>query len=124
MMLQFGYGIVLDGLPDIPEFHFFFWGPVRISNVVFTFQKSLNVWKDICLEAKHVGAHLMDQMNLNAVKNKSIWMFTEPNTISLFCLFMCMYFFLLYYPTLSLLCMSQSYYDNLFCGWTSSCFFI
>ena len=23
-MLQFGYGIVLDGLPDIPEF--FFWG--------------------------------------------------------------------------------------------------
>ena len=25
-MLKFGYGIVLDGLPDIPEFHFFFWG--------------------------------------------------------------------------------------------------
>ena len=22
-MLKFGYGIVLDGLPDIPEFHFF-----------------------------------------------------------------------------------------------------
>ena len=51
--------------------------PVHISNVVFTFQKSLNVWKDICLEAKHVGAlYLMDQMNLNAEKNKSIWMFT------------------------------------------------
>ena len=25
-MLKFGYGIVLDGHPDIPEFHFFFWG--------------------------------------------------------------------------------------------------
>ena len=25
-MLKFGYGIVLDGLPDNPEFHFFFWG--------------------------------------------------------------------------------------------------
>ena len=25
-MLKFGYGIVLDGLPDIPEFHFFFLG--------------------------------------------------------------------------------------------------
>ena len=24
-MLKFGYGIVLDGLPNIPEFHFF-WG--------------------------------------------------------------------------------------------------
>ena len=22
-MLKLGYGIVLDGLPDIPEFHFF-----------------------------------------------------------------------------------------------------
>ena len=22
-MLKFGFGIVLDGLPDIPEFHFF-----------------------------------------------------------------------------------------------------
>ena len=35
------------------------------SNVVFVFQKSLNVWKDICLEAKHVGAHLMDQLKRN-----------------------------------------------------------
>ena len=41
-MLKFGYGIVLDGLPDIPEFHFFLGSS---SNVVFIFQKSLNVWK-------------------------------------------------------------------------------
>ena len=64
-MLKFGYGIVLDGLPDIPEFHFFLGSrcPQACgSNVVFIFRKSLNVWKDICLEAKHVGAHLMDQM--------------------------------------------------------------
>ena len=73
-MLKFGYGIVLDGLPDIPEFHFFsgVWGSGRpqtrfSSNVVFIFQKSLNVWKDICLEAKHVGTHLMDQLKKKCV---------------------------------------------------------
>ena len=65
-MLTFGYGIVLDGLPDVPEFHFFL-GSGRpqtrfSSNVVYIFQKSLNVWKDICLEAKHIGAHLMNQL--------------------------------------------------------------
>ena len=71
-MLKFCYGIVLDGLPDIPEFHFF-WGldapdPIYIvHNVVFIFQKSLNVWKDICPEAKHVGAHLLDQLKIKCV---------------------------------------------------------
>ena len=78
-MLKFGCVIVLDGLPDIPEFHFFL-GSGRpqtrfSSNVVFIFQKSLNVWKDICLEAKHVGTHLKDQLkkemcHLKAEKNK------------------------------------------------------
>ena len=62
---------LLDGLPDIPEFHFFL-GSGRpqtrfSSNVVFIFQKSLNVWKDIRLEAKRVGAHLLDQL-----KNKCV----------------------------------------------------
>ena len=73
-MLKFGYGIVLDGLPDIPEFHFFL-GSGRpqtrfSSNVVFIFQKSLNVlnvWKAICLEAKHVGAHLVVQLKKKCV---------------------------------------------------------
>ena len=66
-MLKFGYGIVLDGLLDIPEFHCFLASGGRArqtrfsSNVVFIFQKSLNIWKDICLVAKPVGAHLMDQ---------------------------------------------------------------
>ena len=65
-MLTFGYGIVLDGLPNIPKIHFFL-GSGRpktrfSSNVVFIFQKSLNVWKGISLEAKHVGTHLMDQL--------------------------------------------------------------
>ena len=67
--LKFVYGIVLDGLPDIPEFHFFLGSgrpQTRFNpNVVFIFQKSLNVWKDICLEAKHVGAHLMVQLKIN-----------------------------------------------------------
>ena len=70
-MLKFGYGMDLDGLPDIPEFHFFL-GSGRpqtrfSSNGVFIFQKSLNVWKGICLEAKHVGAHLMDQLKKKCV---------------------------------------------------------
>ena len=70
-MLKFGYGIVLDGLPDIQEFHFFL-GSGRpqtrfCSNGVFIFQKSLNVWKDICLEAKHIWAHLMDQLKKKCV---------------------------------------------------------
>ena len=57
-MLKFGYGIALHGLPDIPEFHFFL-GSGRpqtrfSSNVVFVFQKSLNVWKDIaCRGSPH-----------------------------------------------------------------------
>ena len=57
-MLKFGYGIVLDGLPDIPEFYFFFWGLDAPRPDLFIFQKSLNVWKDICLGAKHP----MDQL--------------------------------------------------------------
>ena len=77
-MLKFGYGIVLDGLPDIPEFHFFL-GSGRpqtrfsstsgrpqtrfSSNVVFIFQKSLNVRKDICL----LGTHLEDQLKKKCV---------------------------------------------------------
>ena len=39
----------------------------NVSNVVFIFQKSLNVWKDICLEVKHVEAHLMDQLKKKCV---------------------------------------------------------
>ena len=70
-MLKFCHGIVLDDLPDIPEFHFFLESrrpETRLrSNVVFIFQKSLNVWKDVCLEAKHVWAHLMDQLKKKCV---------------------------------------------------------
>ena len=41
----------------------FFWGLDNpSSNVVFIFQKSLNVLKGTCLEAKHVGTNLMDQL--------------------------------------------------------------
>ena len=70
-MLKFGYGIVLDGLPDIPEFHFFL-GSGRpqtrfSSNIIFIFLISLNVWKEICLEAKHVGAHFMNQLKKKCV---------------------------------------------------------
>ena len=77
-MLKFGYGIVLDGLPDIPEFHFFLGSGGRApqtrfsSNVVFIFQKSLNIWKDICLEDKHVRAHLMDQSKKKCIRQRKI----------------------------------------------------
>ena len=102
------------------------------SNVVFIFQKSLNVSKDTCLDAKHVEAHLMNQLKkkcfiLKAEKNKLNHSGCLVSQI-IFHYFVCLYiyvciFFLFYYPTLSLLCMFQSYNDNLFCGWTSSCFF-
>ena len=45
----------------------------------------------------------------------------------LFNCFVClcyMYFLFILLPHFVLLCMFQSYNDNLFCGWTSSCFFI
>ena len=51
---KFGYGIVLDGLPDIPEFHFFRPQARFSSNVIVIFLKSLNVWKDIaCRDSLH-----------------------------------------------------------------------
>ena len=112
--------------------NFIFFQTQYSSNIVFTFRKSLNVWKDICLEVKHVGAHLngpieKEMCHLKAEKNKSFWMFTERQILfhCFVCLCICI-FFLFYYPTFSLLCtcMFESYNDNLFCGWTSSCFFI
>ena len=51
---KFGYGIVLDGLTDIPEFHFFRPKTRFSSNVLVIFLKSLNVWKDIvCRDSLH-----------------------------------------------------------------------
>ena len=50
-----------------------------------------------------------EMCHLKAEKNKPFWMFTEPDTISLFCLLMYMYFLCILHPTLSLLCMFQSY---------------
>ena len=50
------------------------------SNVVLIFQKSLNVWKDFCLEAKHVGAHLMDLYNL-IEKNSNLF-----KSLDIFCM--------------------------------------
>ena len=86
------------------------------ANVVFIFQKSLNVWKDICLEAKHVGAHLLDQLKKKCV-------ILRQRKINSGCLLsqilftaLIAYVYHVYYPTLSLLCMFQSYSDNLFCG--------
>ena len=85
-MLKFGYGIVLDGFLDIPESHFFL-GPGRpqtrfSSNVVFIFQKCLNVWKDIichvwkdmsgsqaCRDSPH-GLIEKEMCHLKAEKNK------------------------------------------------------
>ena len=80
---KFGYGIVLDGLPDIPEVHFFRPQTRFSSNVIVIiviFLKSLNVWKDIACR---------DSLHESFKKNVS---FPEPDTISLFCLLMYMYF--------------------------------
>ena len=77
---KFGYGIVLDGLPDIPEFHFFRHQTRFSSNVIVIFLKSFNVWKGIACR---------DSLHESLKKNVS---FPEPDTISLFCLLMYMYF--------------------------------
>ena len=86
-MLKFGYRIVLDGLPDIPEFHFFL-GSGRpqtrfSSNVLLIFQKSLNVWKDICLEGSLYEPIKKEMCHLKAEKYKSFWMFTESDIVQL-----------------------------------------
>ena len=81
--LKYGYGIVLDGLPDIPEFHFF---------VVFIFQKSLNMSGSQARRGSPHGPIEKEMCHLKAEKNKSFWMITEPDTFSLFCLLMYMYF--------------------------------
>ena len=84
--LKFGYGVGLDGLPDIPEFHFFL-GSGRphtrfSSNVLFIFQKSLNVWRSQACRGPPHGQIEKEMCHLKAVKNKSFWMFSEPDTIS------------------------------------------
>ena len=69
-----------------------------------------------------------EMCHLKAEKNKSGCLLSQILFHCLTVLFayvICIFFlFYTYYPTLSLLCMFQSYNDNLFCGWTSSCFFV
>ena len=83
---KFGYGIVLDGLPDIPEFHFFRPQTRFSSNVIVIFLKSLNVWKNIACR---------DSLHESFKQNVS---FPEPDTISPFCLLMYMYFLFILLP--------------------------
>ena len=62
--------------------------------------------------------HLKAENKLN-----QFWMFTEPNTISLFCLLM-LYVLSLYSITplcSHYVCSNPIMIDNLFCGSTSSC---
>ena len=56
------------------------------SNVIVIFLKSLNVWKDIACR---------DSLHESFKKNMS---FPEPDTISLFCLLMYMYFLFILLP--------------------------
>ena len=83
---KFGYGIVLDGLPDIPEFHFFRPQTRFSSTVIVIFLKSLNVSKDIACR---------DSLHESFKQNVS---FLEPDTISPFCLLMYMYFLFILIP--------------------------
>ena len=63
-----------------------------------------------------------ERCHLKAETSNSFWMFTEPDTISLLCLLMYMYFLFILLSHFVLIMMFQSYNDTLFCGWTSSCF--
>ena len=72
----------------------------------------------MCLEAEHVGTHIMGQLkmcHLKAEKNKlnhSGCLLSQILFHCFVCLCVCI-FFLFYNPTLSLLCMFQSYNDNI-----------
>ena len=64
--------------------------------------------------------------NLKAEKNKlnhSGCLLSQILFHCFVCLCICI-FFLFYYPTLSLLCMFQSYNDNIFCGWFKLFFYV
>ena len=98
-MLKFGYGIVLDGLPDIPEFHFFLGSgrpQTRFStNVLFIFQKSLNVWKSqACRNSPH-GPIKKEMCHLKAEKNKLNHSGCLLSQILFHC-FVCLYVFSFY----------------------------
>ena len=101
-VLKFGYEIVLDGIHDIPEFNFFLASgrpQTRFSsNVVFIFLKSLNVWKDICLEAKHVMDQLKKKCVIKAEKNRlnhSGCLLSQILFHCFVCLCICSFFFFL-----------------------------
>ena len=71
----------------------------------------------VCRGSPH-GPIEKEMCHLKAKKNKSFWMFTEPDTISLFCLLMYMYryflFILLSHFVLYYVC-SNLIMINLFC---------
>ena len=70
------------------------------------------------------GPFEKEMCHLKAEKNKlnhSGYLLSQILFHCFVCLCICI-FFSFYYPTLSLLCMFQSYNDNLFYEWTSSCF--
>ena len=93
------------------------------SNVVFIFQKFLNVRKDIsqpCRDSPR-GPVEKEMCHLKAEKNNlSFWMFSE----SMFYLLM-LYVFSFY--SITPRCpyyVCSNHIMIIFCGWTSSCFFI
>ena len=132
-MLKFGYGIVLDGLPDITEFHFFLGSDcpqtlfsskccIHISEILECLERHMSGSK-ACRGSPH-GPIEKEMCHLKAEKNKIKHSGCLLSQILFHCFVcLCIYiFFSFHYPTLSLLSMFQSYNDNLFYGWISSCF--
>ena len=127
-MLKFGYGMVLDDLPDIPEFHFFLGSGVWTPPDPIKFKCCIHILEILeSLEIHMSGSHhLMGQFKMchlkaekNELNHSGCCLLSQILFHCFVCLCICI-FFLFYYPTLSLLCMFQSYNDNIFCGWTSS----
>ena len=126
-MLKFGYRVVLDGLPDIPEFHFFL-GSGRpktqfSSNVVFNISEILE-----CLERHISGSQACRDSLQGPIEKEMCHLKAEKNKFNhsgclvsqiLFHCFVClcyMYFLFILLPHFVLIMMFQSYNDNLFCG--------
>ena len=105
-MLKIGYGIVLDGLLDIPEFHFRgVWVPPDPILLKCYISEIFECLKRHMSESQAYRGSLQESIekemcHLKAEKNKiiSFCMFPEPGTISLLCLLMYMYFLFILLP--------------------------
>ena len=105
-MLKFGYGMVLDGLPDIPEFHFFLGSGhpqtrchIHISEILEFLERHMS-GNQACRCSPH-GPIEKEMCHLKAEKNK---LNHSGCLLSQILLLICICIFFLYYRDITPLC--------------------